>query len=144
MTALLYKIALVLFLTPQSQKDYTIKYYPIAKICEYIYGVPAEIQLAQALVESGGGRSYISMHSNNHFGIRYFPEAFRGECFTDRAGVEWRKYSTVIEGYIDHAKFLYYHYKSVCHKPYQEWARLRGYGESCKYWQHIVKVAKDI
>ncbi len=139
-----YKIALVLFLTPKTQEEYTIKYYPVAKACEYIYGVPVEIQLAQALVESGGGVSYIGKNSNNHFGIKYYPEAFRGECFTDRIGVEWRKYNTVIEGYIDHAKFLSYHYKSVCFKPYTEWARLRGYGESCKYWQHIVKVAKDI
>ena len=144
MAALLYKISLILFLNPTSHQEYITKYYPVAKVCEYIYGVPAEIQLAQALVESGGGRSYISMHSNNHFGIRYFPEAFRGECFTDRAGMEWRKYSTVIEGYIDHARFLNYHYKSVCHKPYKEWARLIGYGWSSKYWQHIVKVAKDI
>jgi flagellum-specific peptidoglycan hydrolase FlgJ len=139
-----YKIALVLYLTPKTQEEYTIKYYPVAKACEYFYGVPVEIQLAQALVESGGGVSYIGKNSNNHFGIKYYPEAFRGECFTDRIGVEWRKYNTVIEGYIDHAKFLSYHYKSVCFKPYTEWERLIGYGESGSYWKHIIKIAKSL
>ena len=102
---IIYKIALILFLEPQSQNEYIIKYYPVAKVCEYLYGVPTSIQLAQALAESGGGVSYIGKHSNNHFGIKYYPEAFRGDCFTDRAGGEWRKYSTVIQGYFDHAFF---------------------------------------
>ena len=144
MTALLYKIALVLFLTPKTNDDYITKYYPIAKVCEYIYGVPVEIQLAQGIIESGAGKSYIALNSNNHFGIKYFPEAFKGDYFTDKIGCRWRKYNTVIEGYIDHAKFLNYHYKSVCYKPYQEWANLKGYGESGSYWQHIVSIAKDI
>lgn len=144
MTSLLYKIVLVLFLTPKNQQEYTIKYYPIAKVCEVVYGVPVEIQLAQALVESGGGKSYIARHSNNHFAIRYYPETFKGDYFTDRIGSKWRKYNTVIEGYIDHAKFLNYHYKSVCYKPYQDWSSLTGYGQSNKYWQHIILFIKKL
>jgi hypothetical protein len=65
---IIYKIALILFLEPQSQNEYIIKYYPVAKVCEYLYGVPTSIQLAQALAESGGGVSYIGKYSNNHFG----------------------------------------------------------------------------
>jgi flagellum-specific peptidoglycan hydrolase FlgJ len=139
--SIIYKIALILFLEPQSQNEYIIKYYPVAKVCEYIYGVPTSIQLAQALAESGGGVSYIGKHSNNHFGIKYYPEAFRGDCFTDRAGGEWRKYSTVIQGYFDHAFFLAFHYKQATFKDYKFWAMLRGYGAG-NYWQHIGKIVK--
>ena len=136
---LIYKIALVLFLQPQNQTEYITKYYPVAKLCEIVYGVPTSVQLAQALAESGGGVSYIGKHSNNHFGIKYYPEAFRGDCFIDRAGGEWRKYNSVAEGYIDHAQFLIFHYKHATGKDYKYWQMLRGYGAG-NYWQHIGKI----
>lgn len=139
MTTLLYKIALILFMNPNSQAEYITKYYPVAKICEYIYGVPTSIQLAQALAESGGGVSYIGKHSNNHFAIRYYKETYNGDYFTDRAGVHWRKYSTVVQGYFDHAFFLAFHYKQATFKNYKTWALLRGYGAG-NYWRHIGKV----
>ena len=139
MAALLYKIALILFLNPNTQTEYITKYYPVAKFCEYIYGVPTSIQLAQAIAESNGGKSYIGKHSNNHFGIRYYPETYNGDCFTDRAGFEWRKYSTVVQGYIDHAYFLSSHYKQATFKGYKVWQMLRGYGAG-NYWQNIGKV----
>jgi flagellum-specific peptidoglycan hydrolase FlgJ len=136
---LIYKIALVIFLQPQNQTEYITKYYPVAKLCEVIYGVPTSVQLAQALAESGGGVSYIGKNSNNHFGIKYYPGVFRGDCFTDRAGGEWRKYPTVIQGYFDHAKFLIFHYKHATGKDYKYWQMLRGYGAG-NYWQHIGKI----
>ena len=52
---IIYNLALILFLNPTSQQEYITKYYPVAKVCEFIYGVPTSIQLAQALAESGGG-----------------------------------------------------------------------------------------
>jgi flagellum-specific peptidoglycan hydrolase FlgJ len=136
---IIYNLALILFLNPTSQQEYITKYYPVAKVCEYLYGVPTSIQLAQALAESGGGISYIGKHSNNHFGIKYYPEAFRGDCFTDRAGGEWRKYPTVIQGYFDHAKFLNFHYKHASGKDYKYWQQLKGYGAG-NYWHHIGKI----
>ena len=136
---LIYKIALILLLQPQNQSEYIIKYYPVAKLCEIVYGVPTSVQLAQALAESGGGISYIGKHSNNHFGIKYYSDVFRGDCFTDRAGSEWRKYNSVHEGYIDHAKFLIFHYKHAVAKDYKYWQMLRGYGAG-NYWHHIGKI----
>ena len=62
-----------------------------AKIMESITGIPASIQLAQAIIESGGGKSHISIHSNNHFAIRYYPGApmkTTNTYFVDRNNVK--------------------------------------------------------
>ena len=136
---IIYNLALILFLNPTSQQEYITKYYPVAKVCEFIYGIPTSVQLAQALAESGGGVSYIGKHSNNHFGIKYYPAAFKGDYFTDRSGCKWRKYSTVLEGYVDHAVFLANNYKQATFKGYKVWSMLHGYGAG-NYWQHIGKI----
>jgi flagellum-specific peptidoglycan hydrolase FlgJ len=137
--AIFYKIALILFFNPTSQSEYITKYYPVAKVCEFVYGIPTSVQLAQALCESGGGVSYIGKHSNNHFGIKYYKEAFKGDYFIDTAGGKWRKYPTILEGYIDHADFLAKHYKQAKYKDYKFWSQLSGYGAG-NYWQHIGKI----
>lgn len=139
---ILYSIALVLFLEPQTQSEYCQKYYPIAYLCEIVYGVPVSIQLAQALQESGGGKSNIAKNSNNHFGIKYYKNAYNGHYFIDRKGIKWRAYDSVYESYIDHAKFLNKHYRRACFKDYSHWAKLNGYAEK-GYWKHICKIAKN-
>lgn len=139
---LLYKLALILFLEPTNNQEYIIKYYPIAYLCEWKYGVPTSVQLAQAIQESGGGRSNIAQNSNNHFGIKYYKNAYKGKYYTDRRGIKWRAYDSVIESYIDHAKFLNKHYNKVCYKDYTHWAKLKGYGE-VNYWNIISKIIKQ-
>ena len=34
------------------------------------YDIPASITLAQAILESNSGNSYLTRNSNNHFGIK--------------------------------------------------------------------------
>ena len=34
------------------------------------YKIPASITMAQAILESGAGRSYLATKANNHFGIK--------------------------------------------------------------------------
>lgn len=139
---LLYKLALILFLEPTNNQEYIIKYYPIAYLCEWKYGVPTSVQLAQAIQESGGGRSNIAQNSYNHFGIKYYRNSYKGKHYTDRRGIKWRAYDSVIESYIDHAKFLNQHYNKVCFKDYTHWSKLKGYGEP-KYWNIITKIIKQ-
>jgi flagellum-specific peptidoglycan hydrolase FlgJ len=139
---LLYKLALILFLEPTNNQEYIIKYYPIAYLCEWKYGVPVSVQLAQAIQESGGGRSNIAQNSNNHFGIKYYKNAYNGHYFIDRKGIKWRAYDSVYESYIDHAKFLNKHYRRACFKDYSHWSKLNGYAEK-GYWKHICKIAKN-
>lgn len=70
--------------------------------------VPASITLAQGILESASGNSYLATKANNHFGIKcgkdwkgesiYFDDDQTNECF--------RKYKTVQESFIDHSDYL--------------------------------------
>jgi flagellum-specific peptidoglycan hydrolase FlgJ len=113
-----------------------------AKISESIFGVPASIQFAQAIYESGYGQSYIAQNSNNHFGIRYYPETFTGSHFVDRAGSKWRAYAFVFFSYLDHAHFIWSNYNQSCFKEYGHFKHLKGYGEA-QYWIRIVKLVES-
>lgn len=143
---LFYNILLFIFFDAEyvvkNNNDYIYKYYPVALYCELEYGVPVSVQLAQAIMESGGGKSNISINSNNHFGIKYYKNAYNGKYYTDRRGIKWRSYNSVIESYIDHAKFLNHHYKKVCYKGYKVWSNMKGYGEP-NYWKHINKIIEQ-
>ncbi len=72
------------------------------------YGIPASITLAQGILESASGTSYLARHANNHFGIKcaddwngpkiYQDDDHKNECF--------RKYKDASESFRDHSKFL--------------------------------------
>ena len=71
------------------------------------YKIPASIILAQGLLESNAGRSYLATEANNHFGIKcsdwdgrkfYKDAEAKNECF--------RCYESIKESYEDHSKFL--------------------------------------
>ena len=71
------------------------------------FGIPASITLAQGILESGNGESYLATEGKNHFGIKchgwegeeiYADDDQENECF--------RKYNTVKESYRDHSRFL--------------------------------------
>ena len=59
--------------------SYIEQYYKIAQKQQRSHGVPASITLAQGLLESGDGQSYLSKSSNNHFGIKEFKNPGRTE-----------------------------------------------------------------
>lgn len=71
-------------------------------------GVPASITLAQGLLESGNGNSWLARTANNHFGIKCASDwkgpsvrkddDTKDECF--------RKYASVEHSYDDHGDFL--------------------------------------
>ena len=50
--------------------NYIDQYKEIAVKQAQEYGVPASITLAQGLLESGAGQSYLARAGNNHFGIK--------------------------------------------------------------------------
>ncbi len=50
--------------------DYIRKYHKIAIEEMERAGIPASIKLAQGLLESNAGRSYLAKRGNNHFGIK--------------------------------------------------------------------------
>ena len=49
---------------------YAAQYAEEAKEQMRMYGIPASVILAQAILESSNGQSRLALNENNHFGIR--------------------------------------------------------------------------
>jgi len=105
-------------------------------------GIPASIQIAQAIFESGGGSSSIAKNSNNHFGIKAYAD-WKGAKYQAKDGVWYRAYKTVQESYEDNAKFLHDNYQFAVGKPASYWVKYcKGYGGEGSYWQRIGYIIK--
>jgi flagellar protein FlgJ len=83
------------------------------------HGVPASVTIAQAILESGWGRSQLAYADRNYFGIKCFgepgpvaigcrsyatSECADGRCFTTRA--TFRVYRSLADSVRDHGRFL--------------------------------------
>lgn len=139
--------------TRQTREEYIARYHPIAVDHMERYGIPASITLAQGILESDCGNSFLSRSSNNHFGIKckknwtgkkvYHDDDEKGECF--------RAYPTVEASYEDHAEFLdkQPRYDSLfVYAPddYRSWARglkAAGYATAPDYAQRLVKIIEE-
>ena len=89
-------------------EDYIIKYSMLAVSEMKRTGIPASITLAQGMVESDYGRSYLAREANNHFGIKCH-SSWKGEVsrYNDNKRNEcFRKYSDAEESFHDHSEFL--------------------------------------
>ncbi len=87
---------------------YIEKYYGMAIDQMNRYGIPASITLAQGLLESGAGKSYLALKANNHFGIKAH-NGWTGRTIKkkdDSRHDRFRVYSSVADSYEDHSKFL--------------------------------------
>ena len=122
-------------------QDYIRDFGPIAQEEMRLYHIPASITLAQGILESGAGRSELTLEANNHFGIKchewtgekvYHDDDRRHECF--------RKYKLPKYSYRDHSLFLqknrYADLFNLDIDDYKGWARgLRadGYATDRRY-----------
>jgi len=94
--------------TSTSGMDYITRYKDIAIAEMNQFGIPASIKLAQALLESGNGNSYLAKEANNHFGIKCGgvwngksvnrPDDNLNDCF--------RVYDNPEQSFKDHSQFL--------------------------------------
>jgi hypothetical protein len=113
------------------------------------FGIPASITLAQGILESGNGESYLATEGKNHFGIKchewkgeeiYADDDKENECF--------RKYKRVKESYRDHSEFLIKHsrYSSLFEleiTDYKGWAKglkKAGYATSPTYAEKLISI----
>jgi LysM repeat protein len=113
------------------------------------YHIPASITLAQALLESGAGSSYLATKANNHFGIKVGigwdgPYVTRDD---DHKNDRFRKYKNVSESYEDHSRFLQQNrYRSLFDLnplDYKAWARglkACGYATSPTYANKLIGI----
>jgi flagellum-specific peptidoglycan hydrolase FlgJ len=85
------------------------------------FGVPPSVTIAQAILESGWGRSSLSTRGRNYFGIKCFDGRYgtiasgcdsyntsectkAGKCFSTTA--TFRRYSSMTNSFRDHGNFL--------------------------------------
>lgn len=139
--------------TRQTREEYIDRYKAIAVAHMERYGIPASITMAQGILESDCGNSWLSTRSNNHFGIKCkrnwtgetisYDDDAKGECF--------RCYPSVEASYQDHAEFLdtQPRYDSLFAYPsndYRSWARglkAAGYATAPDYAQRLVKIIEE-
>ena len=133
-----------------TSEDYIRKYHKIAIDEMHLYGIPASITLAQGILESGNGNSYLAYKSNNHFGIKchknwsgrkvYHDDDTKNECF--------RKYRKVSDSYRDHSEFLknrdryafLFDYKMTDYKAWAKGLKKAGYATNPEYAEKLINL----
>ncbi len=131
---------------------YIERYKDMAVEQMHRHRIPASITLAQALLESGAGRSRLAVEANNHFGIkcggrwdgRYILEN------DDALGEKFRVYNSPRESYEDHSLFLkkprYAALFSLKLTDYKGWAhglKSAGYATNPRYAQLLIKIIEE-
>lgn len=111
------------------------------------FGIPASIKLAQALLESGSGNSYLAKEGNNHFGIKC-GGVWKGRSITrsdDNPNDCFRVYKRVEDSYRDHSEFLlrkrYEKLFSLKRDDYKGWAKglkEAGYATNPRYPELLI------
>ena len=113
------------------------------------YGIPASITMAQAILESGVGKSDLAKYANNHFGIKctgdwkgkgyYKDDDNKDDCF--------RVYKTPEESFRDHSDFLkrkrYAFLFELDKDDYKGWAKglkQAGYATNPKYPDLLISL----
>ncbi len=140
------------FAQSQQTASYIKKYKHIA-IQEMVRtGVPAAISLAQGIVESGAGTSWLSTHANNQFGIKC-KSNWQGKTVhqdDDKNNECFRKYTHPEASWRDHSNFLRarerYHFLFYLDPlDYKAWAyglKEAGYATNNKYAHSLIKTIR--
>lgn len=94
-----------------SKSQFIKKLGPLAREDYKRTGILASVTLAQAILESGWGQSYLSEKSNNLFGIKkgstMWPGGgWDGSSSTSKGGSAYRKYSCAEDSITDHSAYL--------------------------------------
>lgn len=136
-----------------TREEYVVKWRHLAIENMEVYGIPASITMAQALLESAAGNSQLSQASNNHFGIKckstwtggkvYHDDDAKGECF--------RAYPTIAESYADHAEFLnnnqrydsLFAYDSDDYRSWAKGLKAAGYATAPDYAERLIKIIEE-
>ncbi|GAA4313506.1 glucosaminidase domain-containing protein [Compostibacter hankyongensis] len=131
-------------------ESYIAAYKTLAETEMLRTGVPAAISLAQGILESDAGNSWLVQHSNNHFGIKcknnwqgatvLYDDDSRNECF--------RKYASATDSWHDHSDFIrssprYASLFDLDPLDYKAWAtglKKAGYATSKTYVERLLTV----
>lgn len=144
----------------QDRLYYIEKFSKIAQEEMERTGVPASIKLAQAILESNGGKSVLSRKAHNHFGIKCGGSwndrtFYRVDDEKDKKGNDiescFRVYKNAESSFIAHSEFLrdnkrYEFLFSLDHDDYKAWAhglKKAGYATNPKYPSLLIKLIED-
>ena len=136
-----------------SREEYIRRYKGLAVEEMDIYGIPASIKMAQALLESDNGNGRLAREANNHFGIKC-KSTWTGATIShddDTAGECFRKYASVEDSYRDHSDFLdrserYQDLFKLDPLDYKGWAyglKQAGYATNPQYAELLIKIIED-
>ena len=145
----------------KAQAAFVRTWFVTAKGEQARYGIPASVKMAQAMIESGVGTSYLARQANNFFGIK------RGVGWT--GAIEWRhdddydrrgnkikspfrKYRSGWYSWRDHSVFLstnqrYRRLFDLGAKDYRGWARglkRAGYATGANYDGKIIRFVESL
>lgn len=135
-------------------QEYCNKYGEEARKQMQKYGIPASITLAQGIIESGYGSSYLAIEAKNHFGIKAYSRGWTGpvvRCDDDAKDEPFCKFSSVEEGYEYHSTFLRNNtrYNSLFTydvRDYESWAhglKRCGYATNPKYGYMLIEMIEN-
>ncbi len=104
-------------------------------------GVPASVQMAQAILESNAGKSSLARRQNNHFGVK---------CFGKDCNGTYKSYKNVKASWDDHSRILeaqrYRILLNYTSTDYHSWAKgLQecGYATDRKYTKKLIEMIED-
>jgi len=133
--------------TSSAGSQYIARYRDIAIAEMERHGIPASIKLAQALLESGNGNSYLARRANNHFGIKC-GGTWKGKSVVhpdDKANDCFRVYDNPEQSFRDHSRFLqgkrYKKLFALRWDDYKGWAKglkAAGYATNPRYPELLV------
>ncbi len=135
-------------------EQYCEKYGEMARKQMRKHGVPASITLAQGILESGYGSSYLAVVANNHFGIKAYSRNWKGPtvlCDDDAKDEPFCKFSSVEDGFEYHSTFLrdnsrYASLFKLDIRDYENWAhglKQCGYATNPKYGTLLIDLIED-
>ena len=117
-----------------------------------VYGIPASITMAQAILESGFGNGYLARVANNHFCIKC-KKSWTGRTIThadDRPDDCFRVYDSVEDSFADHANFLcsgeryefLFAYDITDYKSWAKGLKRAGYATAEDYAERLIGVVE--
>jgi LysM repeat protein len=141
-----------LFAEEGSDRDnYIAQWKEVAIEQMHLHAIPASITMAQAILESGNGKSMLSVKANNHFGIKCHgwdgpgvrkDDDKKNECF--------RKYKNGKESFDDHSLFLkkqryafLFEYDITDYKAWAKGLKKAGYATDPAYAKRLITLIED-
>ena len=132
-------------------KKYIRRFAKTAQSESAKYGMPASINMAQGLLESGAGKSRLATNNNNHFGVKCFSKkCAKGHCanFDDDHHKDFfHIYESAWESWRAHSELLqrkhYRHLKDLGATDYQSWAhglKKAGYATDPRYAEKLIRI----